>query len=96
MEAKRKPAASTHALVTRTIRRRVVGDAARRAAALADKLETGVSKRALAEALANRALVSGIVDGRSDRQIEADVLGELQRYEQVAALRSIGRKGGGR
>lgn len=94
MQTKRKTAASSHALAARTIRRRITGDATRRAESLADRLEMDVSKRALAEAMASRAVVAGIIDGRTDAQIAADVFAELRRYEQIAALRSIGRKGG--
>lgn len=62
--------------------------------ALARRLADGVSKRALAEAIAARATVRGIVDGRTAAQIEADLMAELRRYETVCALRQAGRKSG--
>ena len=75
-----------------------ITDTTARAEALADRLEASVSKRALAEFVAGRAVVAGIMDRRTDAQIEADLLARLRRHEQVAALRALGgngQKGGG-
>ena len=70
-----------------------------RCTALADRLagllEAGVTKRALAEMAANRAVVAGVMDGKTDNQVEADLRAEARRYEEVAALRRFGRPGKG-
>lgn len=59
------------------------------AAALAERLESGVSKGALAHEIATREVVRGMTAGRSPAQIEADVFANLSRHEEVAALRRM-------
>ena len=62
-----------------------------RANALEAVLVSSVSKHALAEAVATKAIVSGLVSGASPAAVEADLLAELRRYEEAAALRRFGR-----
>ena len=62
--------------------------------ALAARLETGVSKRALAEAIATRTVVRGLLSGQTPAQIEADLMAEVRRYEEAAALRHAARDEG--
>ena len=59
---------------------------------LAAQLAAWVSKRALAEALATKSVVSGLIDGRTPAQVEADLMAELRHYEEAAALRQAGRE----
>jgi len=66
-------------------------DLTRQTGALAGSLEAGVSKRALAEALATTAVVGGLIDGRTPAQVEADLMAELRHYEEAAALRQAAR-----
>jgi hypothetical protein len=63
-----------------------------RTEALAVRLEANVTKRALAEQIASKAVVAGLVSGQTPAQTDADLLAELRRYEEVAALRCYGRK----
>lgn len=62
-----------------------------RANALEARLVSSISKHALAEAVATKAIVSGLVSGASPAQVEADLMAELRRYEEAAALRRFGR-----
>lgn len=59
----------------------------RLAESLATALDKSVSKRALAEALASKAVARGVVDGLTDAQITANLMAELRKWEQIAALR---------
>lgn len=63
----------------------------RRALRLAAKLAAEQSKYALALSVAEKAVASGLVQGRTPEQVEADLLAELGRCEKISTLLQIGR-----